>query len=186
MTIQSKINNHLSLIIWLEVLYICRASSTDVMCALQINLFLQNKAKSRKVKSNVNNVLTRDYDQMDTWSIRKKQSQTKPNKPKTNPNPKKAEMNVTTCLTMNYEQRTMNDEKKRTQFKPNLSCRSLRRSGNKPNFIPLSKAGSLSFRWSEAKLIFRHKTLTAPYNSLRYRIMFVLLIKDYIFRRFRP
>ena len=33
-------------------------------------LFLQNKAKFRKVKLNVNNVLTKDYDQMDTWSIR--------------------------------------------------------------------------------------------------------------------
>ncbi|MHC4283882.1 MAG: hypothetical protein ACYSWZ_13045, partial [Planctomycetota bacterium] len=33
-------------------------------------LFLQNKAKFRKVKLNVNNVLIRDYDQMDTWSIR--------------------------------------------------------------------------------------------------------------------
>jgi hypothetical protein len=33
-------------------------------------LFMQNKAKFRKVKLNVNRVLTRDYDQMDTWSIR--------------------------------------------------------------------------------------------------------------------
>jgi hypothetical protein len=30
-------------------------------------LFLQNKAKFRKVKLNVNKVLTRDYEQMDTW-----------------------------------------------------------------------------------------------------------------------
>jgi hypothetical protein len=54
---------------------------------------MQNKAKFRKVKLNVNKVLTKDYDQMDTWSIRKnkpKQTQTKPNqtqyKPNTNPN----------------------------------------------------------------------------------------------------
>ncbi len=45
------------------------------------NLFMQNKAKSQKVKLNVNEVLTRNYDQMDTWSIRKTkpiQSQLKP------------------------------------------------------------------------------------------------------------
>jgi hypothetical protein len=34
-------------------------------------LFLQNKAKFRKVKLNVNKVLTKDYEQMDTWSIGK-------------------------------------------------------------------------------------------------------------------
>jgi len=42
-------------------------------------LFLQNEPKFRKVKLNVNKVLTKDYDKMDTWSIRKnepKQSQT--------------------------------------------------------------------------------------------------------------
>jgi hypothetical protein len=36
-----------------------------------INLFLQNKANFQKVKSDVNRVLTMDYDQMDTWSIGK-------------------------------------------------------------------------------------------------------------------
>ncbi len=42
---------------------------------------MQNKANFQKVKFNVNKVLTRDYDQMDTWSIRKTkpiQSQSKP------------------------------------------------------------------------------------------------------------
>ncbi|NIT60824.1 MAG: hypothetical protein GWN00_32840, partial [Aliifodinibius sp.] len=63
-------------------LYICRDSSTDVMSALQIHLFMQNKAKFKKVKLNVNKVLTMDYVQLDTWSIRKKQSQTNPNKAK--------------------------------------------------------------------------------------------------------
>jgi len=53
--------------------------------ALQIHLFLTNKAKFRKVKLNVNKVLIRDYEQLDTWSIGIKQSQTKPNKPKSNP-----------------------------------------------------------------------------------------------------
>ena len=42
------------------------------------NLFMQNKANFQKVKLNVNKVLTKDYEQMDTWSIGKKQSQTKP------------------------------------------------------------------------------------------------------------
>ncbi len=45
------------------------------------NLFMQNKANFRKVKLNVNKVLTKDYDRMDTWSIRKTkpiQSQLKP------------------------------------------------------------------------------------------------------------
>ncbi len=40
---------------------------------------MQNKANFRKVKLNVNKVLTKDYDQLDTWSTREK---TKPNKPK--------------------------------------------------------------------------------------------------------
>ncbi len=44
---------------------------TTVVSALQINLFMQNKANFRKVKLNVNSVLTRDYDRMGTWSIRK-------------------------------------------------------------------------------------------------------------------
>ncbi len=57
---------------------------------------MQNKANFRKVKLNVNKVLTKDYEQMDTWSIRKTkpiQSQLKPIqtqtnliKAKTNPN----------------------------------------------------------------------------------------------------
>jgi len=61
-----------------KVLYCCRDSFTDVVSALQIHLFMQNKAKFQKVKLNVNKVITNDYDQIDTWSIRK-------NKPKTNP-----------------------------------------------------------------------------------------------------
>jgi hypothetical protein len=46
---------------------------------------MQNKPKFRKSQMNVNKALTNDYDIMDTWSIGKKQSQTNPNKPKTNP-----------------------------------------------------------------------------------------------------
>ena len=33
-------------------------------------LFMQNKPNFQKVKYDVNVVLTKDYDQMDTWSIR--------------------------------------------------------------------------------------------------------------------
>ncbi len=68
------------------------------MSALQNNLFMQNKANFQKVKLNVNKVLTKDYDQMDTWSIRKTkpiqsqlkpiQSQLKPKQTQTNPIPK--------------------------------------------------------------------------------------------------
>ena len=52
-------------------------------------LFMQNKANFRKVKFNVNDVLTGDYDQLDTWSIRKTkpiQSQSKPIQSQSNPN----------------------------------------------------------------------------------------------------
>ncbi len=85
MKIQSTTYNHLSLIIRLGALYNCRDIFTDVVSALQIKLFMQNKAKLRKVKLNVNKVLKRNYVQMDNWSIRKKQSQTNPNKAKTTP-----------------------------------------------------------------------------------------------------
>jgi hypothetical protein len=69
------------------------------MKTLQIKLFMQNKAKFRKVKFNVNKVLTRDYEQMDTWSRGTKQSQTNPNKAKS----KKAKMNVTSYIKKDYE-----------------------------------------------------------------------------------
>ncbi len=48
-------------------------------------LFMQNEPKFRKVKFNVNKVLTREYVQLDTWSIRKNEPKTNPNEPKTNP-----------------------------------------------------------------------------------------------------
>ncbi|MHC4284038.1 MAG: hypothetical protein ACYSWZ_13860 [Planctomycetota bacterium] len=80
-----------------KVLYACRETITDVMSALQIHLFMQNKPKFRKSQMVVNKVLTKNYEQMDTWSIRKNkpnsnpiQTQFKPNqsqnKPNTNPN----------------------------------------------------------------------------------------------------
>jgi hypothetical protein len=85
MKIQSKINNHLSLIIWFGVLYNCRDTFTYVMSALQINLFLQNEPNFRKSQVNVSDLVIREYEQMDTWSIRKIEPKTNPNEPKTNP-----------------------------------------------------------------------------------------------------
>ncbi|MHC4112676.1 MAG: hypothetical protein ACYSUY_16510, partial [Planctomycetota bacterium] len=62
-------------------------------------LFLQNEPKFQKVKLNVTKVLTKDYDQMDTWSIGKNEPKTNPNKAKF----KKAKLNVTSILTVGYE-----------------------------------------------------------------------------------
>ena len=45
--------------------------STTVESTLQIRPFLTNKPNFRKVKLNVNKVLTKNYVQMDTWSILK-------------------------------------------------------------------------------------------------------------------
>jgi len=99
------------------LLYICRETITNVMSALQINLFLQNEPNFRKSQVNLNNLLKRNYEQMDTWSIRKNEPKTNPNEPKTNPI-------------------LANKTPIRTQFKPNLSCRSLWRSRNKNNSHP--------------------------------------------------
>ena len=66
---------------------------------------------------------------MDTWSIRKKQSQTNPNKAKqtqNKPKSKKAKMNVTSILTVGYEnisnwaicENKANSNPKQTQNKP--------------------------------------------------------------------
>ena len=82
MKIQSKIYIHLPSISWPGVLYCCRETFTNVMSALQIHLFMQNEPKFRKVKLNVNKVLTKNYEQLDTWSIGKNKPKTKPNKAK--------------------------------------------------------------------------------------------------------
>jgi hypothetical protein len=57
---------------------------------------MQNKANFQKVKFNVTQVLTRDYDQMDTWSRGKKQSQTNPIQSQYKPNSKPNKPNQTT------------------------------------------------------------------------------------------
>ena len=79
-------------------LYNCKETFTDVRKTLQINLFMQNKANFRKVKLNVNKVITMAYDQLDTWSIRKTkpiQSQLKPIK--ANFNPKQTQNKPNAC-----------------------------------------------------------------------------------------
>jgi hypothetical protein len=72
---------------------------TTVERSLQIRLFMQNEPNFRKSQMNVNKVLTKNYEKMDTWWSGKKQSQTNPNKAKS----KKAKMNVTSALTKGYE-----------------------------------------------------------------------------------
>ena len=76
-------------------LYSCKETFTDVMSALQIGPFLTNKPNFRKSQMNVNKVLTRDYDKMDTWRSGKNkpnsnpiQSQFKPNQSQNKPNTK--------------------------------------------------------------------------------------------------
>jgi hypothetical protein len=78
MKIQSKINNHLSLIIWLGALYNCRDTFTDVMSALQIAPLLTNKANFLDNQMNVSSFITTNYEQR-TMNYEIK------NKPKTNP-----------------------------------------------------------------------------------------------------
>ncbi len=134
-----------------KILYNCKETFTDVMSALQIKLFMQNKAKFRKSQVNVNKVLTRDYVQMDTWSIGKKQSQTKPNKPKF----KKAKMNVTSIITKGYENKPLiwapkkqsQFSKRQKQMQTNLPQRIMKKTAfpgpektnpNKPNACPPS------------------------------------------------
>ena len=63
--------------------------STPVESALQNHLFLTNKANFRKSQMNVTDLLTMDYDKMDTWSSGKNKANSKPIqsqfKPNTNP-----------------------------------------------------------------------------------------------------
>ncbi|MDH4241688.1 MAG: hypothetical protein OEW48_19180, partial [Phycisphaerae bacterium] len=56
--------------LWLKIhlIYAIRSTKDYVR---KNKLFMQNKANFQKVKFNVTNVLTKNYDQMDTWSIRK-------------------------------------------------------------------------------------------------------------------
>ena len=59
--------------------HFCEAGpSTTVERTLQIRPFMQNKANFRKSQMNVNKVLTKNYEQMDTWSSGKNKANTKP------------------------------------------------------------------------------------------------------------
>jgi len=87
-----------------KVLYNCKDTFTDVMSALQIRLFMQNKAKFRKSQMNVSSLITADYGKRTLGEHGKKQSQTKPNKAKL----KKAKMNVTSYITKGYENKPPN------------------------------------------------------------------------------
>ena len=117
------------------------------------NLFMQNKANFQKVKLNVNKVLTKDYDQMDTWSIRKtkpiqsqfkaNQTQLKPikcqNKPNSNSKTRPWRANS------NSQTRRGGPNKPNTQYAIRNTCYELRTMiyelrtiTNKPNFKHLS------------------------------------------------
>jgi len=96
-------------------LYICRASSTNVMNALQIKLFLQNEPNFRKSQINLSPFITMNYEQR-TMNYEVK------NEPKRTQNEAKSQKgkNERNYLS-NNELRTTNYElrsKKRTQFKP--------------------------------------------------------------------
>ncbi|MHC4641243.1 MAG: hypothetical protein ACYS32_06335 [Planctomycetota bacterium] len=99
---------------------------------------MQNKANFRKSQMYATNLLTRDYDIMDTWWSGKKQSQTNPNKA----NLQNTQMNVNNILAKEYEQMDTwssgkNEPKTnpiQTQNKPNLSWRSLWRRRKQTQF----------------------------------------------------
>ena len=75
---------------------------TTVERALQIRPFMQNKANFRKSQMNVNKVLTKDYEQIDTWSIGKNKANSKPIqtqfKANTNPIQTQFKAKQTQCL----------------------------------------------------------------------------------------
>jgi len=60
---------------------------------------MQNKANLPDAQMNVNKVLTKDYENIANWKVRKNKPNSKPNKA----NFQKAKMNVTTFLTKEYE-----------------------------------------------------------------------------------
>jgi len=74
-------------------------SSTFVERSLQIHLFMQNEPNFRKSQMNVTDLLTMNYEKMDTWSSGKNEPKTNPNEP----NFKKAKMKLTVSYTKGYE-----------------------------------------------------------------------------------
>ena len=105
---------------------LCCLFSTLVVRALQIHPFLTNKANFQKSQINLTYLLKRNYEQMDTWSIRKNKAKTKPIQTQFKANSKPIQ----------------------TQFKPNLSRRSLWRRRNKPNSDPQTQSWPNQFNWS--------------------------------------
>jgi len=92
----------------------------------KINLFLQNEPNFRKSQINASSYITKEYDKMDTWSIRKNEPKTNPNEPKTNPI-------------------KANKMPKRTQYEPNSKP-------NKANFRGKKCCSLSSFCFSRPRL----------------------------------
>jgi len=61
-----------------KAIYICRDTFTDVMSALQIRLFMQNKANFRKTQMNVTKEITRGYANWTLGQRGKNKANTKP------------------------------------------------------------------------------------------------------------
>ncbi len=109
MMIQSRTNNHLSLI----NNHLAFGIFTTVEESLQINLFMQNEPNLPKAQMNVNKVLIRDYENKPNWTLGENEPKTNPIKAKF----KKAKMNVTTIITKGYENKTpIRAPKKQTQI----------------------------------------------------------------------
>ncbi len=76
MMIQSKTNNHLSLI----NNHLAFGPSTTVEEPLQISSFLTNKANFPDAQMNVNKVLTKDYENKSNWALYENKANSNPNK----------------------------------------------------------------------------------------------------------
>jgi len=93
------------------------------------DLIIQNKANFGKAQMNVNKVLTKDYENKTLSGSGKNKANSKPNKA----NLLNAQMNVNKVLTKDYENKSNcalaenepNSKPIQTQYKPNLSRRSL-------------------------------------------------------------
>jgi hypothetical protein len=86
--LKSSVSNLWSVVCLLSSV-LCRLISTTVERALQIHLFLTNKANFKKSQVNLSDLLIREYEQMDTWSGGKNKANSNPIqtqfKAKTNP-----------------------------------------------------------------------------------------------------
>ncbi len=75
--------------LWLKICEICVLSFQLLTSTKEFvrknKLFMQNEPNFRKSQVNVTDLMTREYVQMDTWSIRKNEPKTNPIEPKTNP-----------------------------------------------------------------------------------------------------